>query len=239
MVDQVTPGQDAPPAVQQTPTPPPVAPIQTPDAAVVELQRKMDELEKRQSDKDRMIDDLKATNQTLEARLSQTHPQQSEGSQTMDVQKEASRILEVAQVDPQKAGEELGALIRNTTSKAQSEILQNISPIIEQQAHVSKIKAENQDLIELGLEPSISLRTNQLMQSGKSFKDAADAAVAEARVKVNKLKSNTPQPPTPPPSGSVGEGGANRQPEPTPAPVVETDADEIRKAQEMRRKKGL
>lgn len=223
---------------QAGPTPTsPAQPTPAPDPAE-ELRRENEQLKKQNADKDRFITDLNSEKATLEARLTQTQPKQERQLDT-DLQKEASRILETAQVDPQKAGEELAALISATTSKAQQNILQNLEPIISQNAYVNKVKEDNKDLMELGLEPSISLRATKLMQAGKAFKEAVDTAVSEAREKVNKLKSNTPQVPTPPPPGAVGEKGANVTPAPTPPPKEETDQDEIAAARERRRKSGL
>lgn len=225
------------PQAEPTPTPP-AQPTPAPDPAE-ELRRENEQLKKQNADKDRFITDLNSEKATLEARLTQTQPKQEKQQLDTDLQKEASRILETAQVDPQKAGEDLAALISATTSKAQQNILQNLEPIINQNAYVSKVKEDNKDLMELGLEPSISLRATKLMQSGKSFKEAVDTAVSEAREKVDKLKSNTPKEPTPPPPGAVGEKGANVTPTPTPPPKEETEQDEIAAAKERRRKLGL
>ena len=91
--------------------------------------------------------------------------------------------------------------------------------------------------MDLGLEPAIGIRANQLLQSGKPFKDAIDTAVKEAREKVDKLKSNTPAAPLLPPAGAVGEQGANNLPAPITPPKEETPEEEI--AAEKARKRKL
>jgi len=238
MGDQVIP-QVTPPTADPTVTPP--APVTPPIPDPAEEQRRENEtLKKQLADKDRFITEIKSEKETLEARLTQTQPKPTAPVVDTDLQKEAARILEIAQLDPAKAGEELGRLIQTATSKAAQETLRNLEPLISQNTYINEVKEKNKDLIDLGLEPAITIRASQLIQSGKSFKDAVDAAVSESRIKMDKLKSNTPTvPPTPPPPGAVGEGGANRQPEPTPPPKEETPEDEIRAAQERRRKMGL
>jgi len=226
------------PQADQTVTPDVVTPA-IPDPAE-ELRRKNEQLEKQLADKDKFITDLKSTNETLEARFTQVNRQPITSAPVdLDLQKEASRIMEVAQIDPIKAGEDLANLIKDSTDKATKQVLQNLSPIIEQNTYINEVKTKNNDLIELGLEPSISSRANQLMQSGKTFKEAVDTAITEARTKVDKLKSNVSVPITPAPKEAVVESGANKQPEPPKPPVEETDEDEIRKEQERRRKMGL
>lgn len=226
-----------PPVADPTVTPPVVTPP-APDPAE-EQRRENESLKKQLADKDRFITDLNSEKATLEARLTQTQPKPPTHID-VDLQKEASRILETAQIDPTKAGEELANLIKATTDKAQQGILSNLQPIIEQNTYIAKVKSENKDLIDLGLELSISKRAYDLMQTGKTFSEAVDTAVKEARGKVDKLKSNAPPvPPTPPPAGAVGESGSNRQPEVTPPPKEETPEDEIKREKERRRKQGL
>lgn len=237
MGEQNTPGAVTPQAPGSGTPPAPQPPANSDPAE--ELRRENDQLKKQLADKDKHITDLSSEKSTLEARLTQT---QRPPNQKLDddLQKETARIMETAQVDPQKAGEELAQLIKNSTSKAQQAILQNIEPIINQQSYINEVKKNNADLIELGLEISISHRAQQLLQTGKSFKDAVDAAVSEARAKVDKLKSNTPPaPPTPPPPGGVGEKGSNNEPPPTPPPREETPEDEIAAERARKRKMGL
>jgi len=236
-------GKEATPAAVITPegqsATPEVLPAQVPDPAE-ELRREQEKLKKQLADKDKYISELQSEKQVLEARATVVQRPPEGGGVDTDLQKETSQILEMAQVDPQKAGEQLAGLIQKAASKAQQDALRNIEPIITQQTFVNEVKAKNQDLIDLGLEPSITLRTNQLMQSGKPFKDAVDVAVAEARAKVEKLKSsNAPAQPTPPPAGAVGERGNNAPPAPKPPEVETTMDDEIRAARERRRKSGL
>jgi hypothetical protein len=223
-----------------TPTPPTdtevtsVVPVADPAA---ELKAQNEQLKKQLADKESFIANIKSEKETLEARISQTQQPRQAQVIDSDLQREASRILESAQIDPVKAGEELANLIKATQSKTQQEILSNLQPMIDQSALVQKVRDSNQDLIDLGLEPSITIRANQLINSGKSIKDALDLSVSEARSKVDKLKSKTPSIPTPPPAGSVGEAGSNRQPEPPAPPKEDTEADEIRAEQDARRKR--
>jgi hypothetical protein len=115
--------------------------------------------------------------------------------------------------------------------------MSNLEPTIENITYINEVKAKNSDLVDLGLEPTITLRANQLMSQGKSFKEAVDTAVKEMRGKVDKLKSNVS--PTPPPSGALGEGGGNKPlkvPKPEPE---ETEEQEIARLREEQRKKGL
>lgn len=230
---QATQDQDKPKEGQQ-PTPE-AKPVPQPDPAVVELQRKLEALEKQVSDKDRYITELTSEKATLESRLTQVKPQAE--AIDPDLQRQTAEILEAAQIDPQKAGEKLSLLIKTATTQASQETLKNIEPLVSQQLYVNEVKAKNADLMELGLEPGITLRASQLMQSGKSFKDAVDIAVSEARSKVEKLTNKSVA--TPPPAGAVGETAANRQPEP-PAPQKEMTAeDEINAERQRRRKMGL
>jgi hypothetical protein len=225
-------------AGSQTATPP-IVPTPKPDP-VDELRRKTEALEKQVADKEKYINDLKSEKDTLEARLTETQPRPQSQPLDTDLQREAASILETAQVDPAKAGEALANLIKTTSDKAQQAVLGNLAPIIEQNTYVAKIKSENADLMELGLEPAITVRANQLIRSGKQFKEAVDMAVRESRIKVDKLKSNTPPPPiVPPPDGAVGESGNNRQPEPPVIPKDVTPEDELKAERERRRKSGL
>lgn len=224
-----TPEKVADPTV--TPPIPPADPAE-------ELRRENESLKKQNADKDKYITEIKSEKDTLEARLTQIKPKEQQNLD-LDLQKESARILELGQIDPVKAGEELGNLIKRTQDKTQQSILANLSPIIEQNTLIAKVKSENQDLIDLGLEPAITIRANQLITSGKSFKDAIDTAVKESREKMDKIKSNAPLVPTPPPAGATGERGNNKQPEPTPEPKETTPLDEINAERERKRKSGL
>lgn len=194
-----------------------------------DVSEELERLKKQLSDKDRYITELADEKATLEARLSETPEKKEKEEITGDV----ASILEEAQIDPEKAGEKLAKLIKNATAKAQQDILANLQPIVEQQTYVSKIKAENQDLIDLGLEPAITLRAQNLMKTGKSFKAAVDIAVKEAREKIDKLKKPSDVPP-----GAKGEKAANKVSS-APPPKELTPEDEIRLEKERRRKLGL
>jgi len=216
-------------------------PTPSPEAAEAErLRRENESLKKQTEDQAKFITDLQSTTKTLEDRIKQIG-QPGQPQVDLDVQKEAQQILETAQIDPVKASQDLARLLASTQNKATQAILSNLSPIIEQQTYVNKVKSENQDLIDLGLEAGITLRAGQLIQSGKTFKEAVDNAVLEARKKVDKLKSNAPPvPPTPPPAGAVGEGEGSLGPPPPPPPPKEpTEADEVKAERERRRKQGL
>jgi len=211
-------------------------PTPTVEPAVKELQQRLEQVEKQIADKDRFITELQAEKQTLESRLSQVNQAPLPDKVDDNLKDVTTEILETAQVDPDKAGEKLAGLIKTATTKAQEETLRNLEPLISRQTYVNEVKAKNKDLIELGLEPAISLRTQQLIQTGKGFKEAVDAAVQEARQKVEKLKSNVS---APPPKGAVGEGGSNREPAPPPSVKEKTPEDEIREERERRAKMGL
>ncbi len=229
-----------PPIEGNQPVTPPVVETPKPDPAVelAELQRKNKELAEAISQKDSYIKTVETEKATLETRLSAVKPQEPTKPIASDIQPEMARILETAQIDPAKAGEELSRLIIGVSEKTKQELLGNLSPIIEQNTLIAKAKEDNQDLIELGLEPAITIRANQLIQSGKSFKEALDISVKETRAKVDKLKSNTP--PATPPAGAQAETGANAAPLPPPTPPREkTVQEEIAERNEKRRKQGL
>ena len=221
----------------------------TPDAQVnanhdnaVELEKirqEKENLQKQLADKDRFITELSSEKSTLEARLTQTQPRQQQVDVPSDLQSEYVKVLELAQVDPKSAGEQMAVLMSKVTQKAQNDAMQNLEPTMNRQMYVTKVKNENTDLIELGLEPHITLRANSLMSSGKQFNEAIDIAVKEAREKVNKIKQVTPTTPTPPPSGAVVEKGANSNPPPTPPVKEMTDEDEMEEQRKRRRAMGL
>ena len=224
---------------QDTPV---VAPVAQPDPAVVELQRKVEELDKKVADKDRYITELSNEKSTLEARLTQTQPK-VEPAPDASIDFEAKRILETATVDPETAGKDLAKLIKSTTDAAKKELLQsvqgNLQPAIENISYANEIKAKNADLIELGFEPVISSKVNEYLQTGKfkTFKEAVDHAVKETREKVDKIKSNAP--PTPPPKSAMTEDGANKLPETPPPPRQMTQEEEIQERLAKRIRMGL
>lgn len=225
--DEVKPKESQPATPEATPAP-------QPDPAVIELQRKMEALEKQIADKDRYITDVINEKATLEQRLQHT---QAKPQGQAEVQNDVAKILETAQIDPAKAGEDLAQVLKSTQDATERRVLQNLGPIIEQQTYINEIKTKNADLVDLGLEPTITLRAQQLMNTGKSFRDAVNVAVTEARSKVDKLKSNAPPQPTPP--AAVVESGGNAAPAPTPPPKVETQEDEMASRAAKRAKMGL
>lgn len=239
MAEEVIPQGTPDEGNQEQVTPSEGEPSSKPDEAKV-LEEQVENLKKQLADKDSYITELASEKATLEARLSQVRPSTGGNDDNKlddDLKREAATILETAQVDPDRAGEELAKLISKTTSKAQQSILQNLEPIISQQTYINEVKKSNKDLIDIGLEPAITLRAQELMSAGKPFKEAVDTAVKEARVKLERIKGSAP--PSPPPSGAVGERGANQEPTPPPSPKEPTPDDEIRAEKERRRLMGL
>ena len=110
---------EATPEAIVEPTPDPVA------EQVAELQRKQEELAKQLADKDRYISEVTNEKATLEARLSQRDTTTTEPISD-DIQKEASRILEKSQIDPDAAGKDLANLIKNATTKNTKEALEKM-----------------------------------------------------------------------------------------------------------------
>ena len=230
VIDPATGKPTATPEVVPTPNPDPAA-------EVAEIRRKNEELSKQVADKDRYITDLANEKATLEARLSQINKSADTTVVDKDIEAQAKNILEMAQIDPEKAAHDLAAMIKATQDKTQKDLLSNLGPIISQTTYINEVRKNHQDLIDIGLEPQITIRANQLMQSGKSFKEAVDMAVTEARKRVDKIKSNAPPPA--PPAGAIAETGANPPPVTPPVPVEKTAQDEVADRFALRAKKGL
>lgn len=171
------------------------------------LAKKLDDLEKRVADKDAYITELSNVNKALEQRINSIGAGDNSGNNNQPP----------AEVDPTQ-------FVR----------VDQVNAIIEQQAFVTSVRKENQDLIDLGLEPGMELRARQLLSQGKDFKEAVSTAVKEAREKVNKLKQ--PATPPPPPAGAMGEDGRPGVP-PTPPPKQEETLEDEGPARMAKRMK--
>ena len=110
--------------------------------------------------------------------------------------------------------------------------------IIENTIFINKVRDENKDLIELGLEIAIRQRADELIAKGKTVKEAVLEAVKEKRAIVDKLKSANSAPQNIP-AGAMGESGG-QEPAPTPKAKPEVQlADEGSARHAMRLKRGL
>lgn len=222
MENVIAPENTPPIGSTQTGTPPVTAapPAEDPAAELARVRQENEDLKKRMADKDKHIGELSTEKSTLETRLS--------GYQAVE--------SVIPQEDPQEAtdpakpkGQPVGAYVRP----------EDIPEIIERTGFINKMKEDNKDMIEFGLEPVITLRADQLIRSGKSFKEAVAIAVKEQREKFDKIK----QPSTPPakpevPASVRGEDGNNPPVEPKPK-KEETLDDEGEARKKARAKRGL
>lgn len=124
----------------------------------------------------------------------------------------------LSDVSIKKGGEELPQPVEGNFVRADQ-----IPVILKQQMYVERIREDNKDLIELGLEPAIELRARQLLLSGKDFETAISTAVKESREKIDKIKAPVKQPV---PNGAVGEDGSVKppvEPKKEPDPQIEDE----------------
>jgi hypothetical protein len=205
---------------------------------MTKLRRENEELRNKNSQKDQYITNINNEKVSLETRLSQvSQPNTNPIMQSDNIQSEADSILEKAQYDPKGASHDLTNLIKATTDKVQKDILTNLQPMITNLTYVEKIKSENADLMELGLEPQITARVTQLQQLGKTFQNAVTEAVKESREKVQKIKSDAPIQPSP--QGARAEDGSNAEPTPPPAEKEISPQEELNLRQAAQFSKGL
>ena len=172
--------------------------------SVSDLAKKMEEMEARMGEKDRVIQELQADRSTLEQRINSIN----------------STPAPAPAGNPASAGMDAN----------------QIAEIIERQTYVNEVRKQNADLIELKMEPSITNRAAELMNSSKKpFRDAIDQAIKEHREIVEKkLKVTQPVPP-----GAQGETPANIPPV-TPPPEPEKQlGDEGDERIKRRAKLGL
>lgn len=220
-MEQVIAPVNTPPIGSSQQATPPVTPVPAAEDPTTELARLRQEkidLDKRLAEKDKHIGDLSTEKATLENRLS--------GYQAVE------SVVPATPADgevPKTTGQHAGAFVRP----------EDVPEIIERTTFITDMKKENKDMMEFGLEPVISMRADQLIRSGKSFKEAVATAVKEQREKFDKIK----QPTTPPvkqevPAGLQGESGASAPI--TPAPKAEELlGDEGDERKRLRSKRGL
>lgn len=188
---------------------------QTPEQLKAEnerLKKEKADVEKRLTDKDSHISQLTNVNQTLEQRLKTTNTQQQEEG---DLEKEAEALMAEAQENPSTAGKKLAALIKKTRESGAQTVARTVENVVSQRETVAKLREENKDLIEIGLEMPITVRANELIQQGKSFEEATKTACAEFRKKLegklvqpNNQAANNSQGA---PAGAQGESAAGGQ----------------------------
>lgn len=181
-------------------------------AELARLKQERIDLEKRLTEKDKYINDLSTEKATLENRLS--------GYQAVGSVEESSQVA--------TEGQDVRNYVRP----------EDIPEIIERTSFISKMKQDNSDLMDLGFEPVISFRADQLIRSGKSFKEAVATAVKEQREKINKIKAPVTKSEEPVSSSVRGEGGANPPVEAKPK-AEETLGDEGEERKRLRAKRGL
>lgn len=217
-MENVIAPENTPPIVSSQPaTPAPVVTTPAEDSAseLARLRQERIDLDKRLADKDKHINDLSTEKATLETRLS--------GYQAVD----SVIPTEDQEVVQQPAGQPVGAYVRP----------EDIPEIIERTGFLNKMKDDNKDMMEFGLEPVIAMRADQLIRTGKTFKEAVATAVKEQREKFDKIKApSTPAPVVP--SSLRGEDGSNPPVEQKPE-AEEALADEGDERKRMRAKKGL
>lgn len=179
------------------------------------LQREYADATKRLSDKDNHISQLSNEKATLEQRFNATNSQKQEDA---DIAKEATAILAEAADDPDAAGKRLATLIKKAQDSGVKTATETVNHVVTQREKINKLRAENQDLLEIGLEVPITMRANELMQQGRSFDDATQTAVTEFRTR---LKGKLVEKPKQPegktnneeiPAGAKGETGGSSLP---------------------------
>lgn len=199
-----------------------VKPDEDTTTELARLRQEKLESDKRLAEKDKHINDLSTVNATLESRLSGYQAVESviPKEQIVDNNDEAKDNI-------QPTGQPVGAYVRP----------EDIPEIIDRTSFINKMKDDNRDMIEFGMEPVISLRADQLIRQGKSFKESVATAVKEQREKFDKIKQPTPIEPVIP-TGIRGESGSNPPVETKPK-VEETLDDEGEARKRMRYKRGL
>jgi len=203
-----------------TPVVPVVPAAEDPTTELARLRQEKIDADKRLADKDKHINDLSTEKATLESRLS--------GYQAVESVVPAQAYNEGNQTQAQPNVSNVSGYVRP----------EDIPEIIERTGFINKMKDDNKDMIEFGLEPIISLRADQLIRSGKSFKEAVATAVKEQREKFDKIK--TPVSPVSPevPSSVRGESGSN-PPVEAPVKAEESLGDEGDERKRLRAKRGL
>lgn len=176
------------------------------------LKREYAETTKRLADKDTHITQLSNEKMTLEQRFNSTVSQRKEDEL---IEKEASEILTEALDNPEEASKKLVQLLKRTQESGVKSATAAVENMITQREKVNKLRADNQDLIDIGLEVPITIRANELMQQGRSFDEATTTACLEFRNKLKgKLVEKTTQPAqkTEPdiPAGAKGEAGGSQ-----------------------------
>lgn len=217
------PNQPAAGATPATPAPSGQNPPEDPATEAARLRKENKDLADRLAQKDTHIGELSTVNATLEQRLS--------GFQaTRSVVDPATPEADPA-TPPARGG--------TPVSQLAGVRAEDIPEIIERTTFINKVKDENKDMIDLGLEPIMEQRADQLIRQGKPFKEAILTAVKEQREKFEKIKQPSAPPAQPPATGVRAEEGAPANP--TPAPVVTTDTldDEGEGRRKARALKGL
>lgn len=216
----------------QTATPPAQTPV-TPEA-MAQLQAKLDDQSRQMTDinnrlaeKDRKISDLEATRATLETRATQVQPAVPTNIDDPILEGQLKGILEEGLLDPTAASKKLGKILHDVKTTSQREavqqVSQNLQPTIELQMFESRIKEDNADLMDLGMETAIYKKAEEFLPKGKQrtlseIKDAINKAIKETRDKL-KIYQKTETPAPAAPKGAQGESGGNT----TPAPAKATE----------------
>lgn len=216
-MEKVIAPENTPPVAGNQPVTPAavVTPAEDPATEAARLRQEKTDLEKRLAEKDKHIGDLSTEKATLENRLS--------GYQAVE------------SIAPQ--GEPTG---ETPTGQPVNQYVrpEDVPEIIDRTTFITKMKDDNKDMMEFGLEPVISMRADQLIRTGKSFKESVATAVKEQREKFDKIKQPTTSTPAPVPSGLQGESGASVPITPTP-PVEDKLGDEGEERKRLRAKRGL
>ncbi len=199
---------DKPAEVQEQPSQPTVEQLK---AENERLQREYAETTKRLSDKDNHITQLTNEKATLEQRFNATNVQKQEET---DFAKEATSILAEAADDPDAAGKKLAGLIKKAQDSGIRTATETVNQVVTQREKINKLRVENQDLLDIGLEIPITMRANELMSQGRSFDDATTMAVTEFRTRlkgklVEKKSQADEKQKDEVPAGAKGESGGS------------------------------
>jgi len=202
---------------------------------VDKLQRENAELQARLAEKDRVITEERNKGIVLESRLKETGGnKQAPVLDEVKFNEKATEIFRDAPVDPEGAAKRMTTLFSESLKVVQDgavkTALNSFGEVTNQQIVAAKLREQNADLISIpGMEATIGNRIYDLMQQGKTFKDAGELAIKEIRgaLEANFKKTEPPKAP----SGSQGESGANNTPKPATPPAKELSPEDQQQAE--------
>lgn len=192
---------------------------------VEELQAANKKLQDDQAEKDRKIQDLEAESATLKKRAESTQtpqqPVQPQGAMSDEqIEAETTRIETLRATDPAKAAKETASLMKkiaiSSANAAASSVASNITPAIEQNQFIEKIKTENADLLAISpaMEDILGAEARQAMEAlpmaqrnQAQFQKVLKDVVAKKRESLKDLLKKTEEQKPEVPKGAQAESG--------------------------------